>query len=78
MSGSSPPVFLGGKLCGEPLARIDAQLGTCDGLVIDDPLTLPVNVRIPGAVIGNLDDLIGQAVSAEYLRARVLLREFAV
>jgi hypothetical protein len=36
MSGSSLPVFLRSELCGEPLARIDAQLGLRHGLVIDD------------------------------------------
>lgn len=39
------PVFLRSELCSQPLARIDAQFGACDGLMIDDPLTLPVDVR---------------------------------
>lgn len=68
---SQPPiaVLLGGQLCGQPFTNIDLQAGTSNHIVVNFYVTVGVEEGVIAAVIGNLEDLVGQFVGQILARA---------
>ncbi|WOQ12713.1 hypothetical protein R2X36_17820 [Aeromonas media] len=77
---SLPPiaVLLGSQLCGQPFTSIDLQAGTSNHIMVNFYVPVGVEEGVIAAVIGNLEDLVGQFVGQILARARVLVPKFYV
>ena len=77
---SRPPiaVLLGSQLRGQPFTSIDLQAGTSNHIMVNFYVPVGVEKGAITAVIGNLEDLVGQFVGQILARARVLVPKFYV
>ncbi|UBQ52093.1 hypothetical protein LCH17_08370 [Aeromonas hydrophila] len=73
---SPPPiaVLLGSQLRGQPFTNIDLQAGTSNHIMVNFYVPVGVEKGVITAVIGNLEDLVGQFVSQILTRARCIFR----